>query len=108
MDTMPSLETALNLPPGSFAEHLRQQDAKEQAPDPLDAASCSAFTVREALQRCANMDECWARSYRWDAKKCEESDHPKIRERAAGLISRAEEYELAAARYRSALEWMQS
>ena len=72
------------------------------------AATCSAFTVRESLQRCAAMDEGWAQSYRWDAKKCEESDHPKIRERAAGLISRAEEYELAAARYRSALEWMQS
>jgi hypothetical protein len=87
---------------------IPETPAKEQGYGPLDAASCSAFTVREALQRCAKTDEGWARIYRLDAKKCEESDHPKIRERAAGLISRAEEYELAAARYRSALEWMES
>jgi len=41
--TAPSLETALNFPPGSFAEHLRNYAAKEQAECPLDATACSAF-----------------------------------------------------------------
>jgi hypothetical protein len=40
--TAPSLETALNLPLGSFTKHLQQRDAEEQAECPLDAASCSA------------------------------------------------------------------
>ena len=41
--TAPSLETALDLPPGSFAEHLRNYTAKEQAECPLDATACSAL-----------------------------------------------------------------
>lgn len=48
MDTpAPSLETALNLPPGSFAEHLRNYTAKEQAECPLDATACSVTPKRE-------------------------------------------------------------
>jgi hypothetical protein len=44
--TAPSLETALNLPPGSFTKHLQQRDAEEQAECPLDAATGSVIRVR--------------------------------------------------------------
>lgn len=67
---------------------------------------CSAATVREALQRCATMDDGWASSALHDAEQCEKSDHPAIRARAPELRSRAENYKLAAARYRSALNWL--
>ena len=68
--------------------------------------ACSAATVREALQRCATMDDGWASSALHDAEQCEKSDHPAIRARAAELRSRAENYKLAAARYRSAFNWL--
>lgn len=67
---------------------------------------CSAATIREALQRCATMDDGWARSALNDAEQCEKSDHPAIRARAHDLRSRAENSKLAAARYRSALNWL--
>lgn len=72
----------------------------------LNKISCSAATVVEALQRCATMDGCWSASATIDAEKCEKSDHPVIRSRAAELKSRAENYRLSAARYRAALEWL--
>ena len=76
-----------------------------QSPTELAAVPCSAATVREALQRCAAMDDGWASSAMYDAEKCQQSDHPAIRARADELKSRAENYKLSAARYRSALDW---
>jgi len=76
------------------------------APTVGSAAHCSAATVREALQRCATMDDGFAHSALMDAGKCEKSDHPAIRERASEMKLRADTYKLRAARYRAALDWL--
>jgi len=81
-----------------------RDDAEPRSVDQQQA--CSAATVREALQRCATMDDGWANSAMYDAEKCQQSDHPAIRARADELKSRAENYKLSAARYRSALDWL--
>lgn len=84
----------------------KPDDVQQPSPEGLAAMPCSAATVREALQRCATMDDGWASSALHDAEQCEKSDHPAIRTRATELRHRAENYKLAAARYRSALNWL--
>ena len=86
--------------------HPKPNDAQQPSPEGLAAMPCSAATVREALQRCATMDDGWAAGRLIDAEKCEQSDSPAIRARAQEMRTRAEEYKLRAARYRAALAWL--
>ena len=58
---------------------------------------------REALERCATMDEGWARLYASDAIRCEQSEHPEIQKRAGNLRKRSEEYAAKAEAYREIL-----
>lgn len=70
-------------------------------------SACSAFTVREALLRCARLDEYAAKSERTQAAQFRADPSPHIKRRALGSDSLAENYDLSAARYRSALAWLE-
>jgi hypothetical protein len=60
-DNPPSLETALGLPKGSFAETRRQMAEKEKTESPPDAATCSGWVGKLTHDRSGWSDWGWLR-----------------------------------------------